>query len=244
MRRLGLLVLLTAVTGCGGAPVAAERAPAAAHFAPVLTATPAVPPRPAGQHLVAALDKPALLRGRPGGRILHRLGRKTEFGSPAVLSVADRRPGWLRVRSAALPNHHTGWIPAGSATLQGTDYAIHVDRSARRARLTRRGRTVLGFPVAVGRPGNETPTGHYAVTDKLRPSDPTSPYGCCAVALTGHQTKLVPGWPGGDRLAIHSTPATWSIGEAVSLGCMRASRQAMERLMRRLPLGTPVVVEA
>ena len=49
--------------------------------------------------------------------------------------------------------------------------------------------------------------GRFAVTDKLRTEDRAdSPYGCCALALTGHQTKLVPGWPGGDRLAIHGTP--------------------------------------
>ena len=103
---------------------------------------------------------------------------------------------------------------------------------------------MLRFPVAVGRPGNETPLGRYAVTDTLKLTDPTSPYGCCAVALTGHQTKLVPGWIGGDRLAIHGTPQPETIGKAISLGCMRAPRRTMQRLIRTIPLGAPVFVKA
>ena len=45
---------------------------------------------------------------------------------------------------------------------------------------------------------------------------------CCALALSGHQTKLLPGWPGGDRLAIHATPNQETVGRPASLGCMRA----------------------
>jgi lipoprotein-anchoring transpeptidase ErfK/SrfK len=101
---------------------------------------------------------------------------------------------------------------------------------------------VLAFPVAVGRPGNETPLGRYAVTDRLRTGRADSPYGCCALALSGHQTHLPPGWPGGDRLAIHGTPATSSIGRAASLGCLRAPTPGIRALMRRVALGTPVFV--
>jgi hypothetical protein len=224
--------------------------PSPSPFVPEATATPtpgpgvAARPRIAGRHLVAALERRVALRARPDGRVIRRLEARTEFGSHTVLSVTARRRGWLQVLTPELPNHRRGWIRAGAAALAGTDYDIRVDRSARRAALRRDGRTVLRFPVAVGRPGNETPLGRFAVTDKLRPHDPTSPYGCCAIALTGHQTKLEPGWPGGDRLAIHGTPATWTIGQAVSLGCMRADAAALKRLLRRVPLGAPVRIVA
>ena len=75
--------------------------------------------------------------------------------------------------------------------------------------------------VAIGRPGNPTPKGRFSVTDKLRVTDPGSPYGCCVLALTGHQTHLPPSWPGGDRLAVHATKELSSIGKPASLGCMR-----------------------
>ena len=99
------------------------------------------------------------------------------------------------------------------------------------------------FPVAVGRPGHATPLGRYGVTDKLLMPAGT-PYGCCAVALTGHQTSLPSGWGGGDRLAVHGTTAPETIGTAASLGCLRAAEADMRWLLRRLPLGAPVFIRA
>ena len=202
------------------------------------------PPRPKGRYLVAYVEHPTPLRARPGGRVVTRLRPKTEFGSQTVLSVLRRRGRWLQVAAAQLPNGRRAWVPAARVVLGGTGYAIVVDRSRHRAQLRHGKDVIVRFPVAVGRPGNETPLGRFAVTDKLRTTDSTSPYGCCAIALTGHQTKLEPGWPGGDRLAIHGTPATWSIGQAVSLGCMRTTARALHVLMRRVPLGAPVFIRA
>jgi hypothetical protein len=243
MRRPEGLLLAVVLAGCGAT---AEPAP-----------TPA--PRPArtflvardyarpGHHfryLTAGLLRASRLYSRPGGRVVGRLRTRTEFGSETILGVLRRRGGWLEVSVAQLPNGHHAWVRAANTVVAGTDYEIRVDRSAHTAALRRGSHVVVRFPVAVGRPGNATPLGRYAVTDKLRPVDSTSPYGCCALALTGHQTRLEPGWPGGDRLAIHGTPDPSSIGQAVSLGCMRAPAAALHVLMRRVPLGTPVVVRA
>ncbi|CAA9536758.1 MAG: hypothetical protein AVDCRST_MAG30-4305 [uncultured Solirubrobacteraceae bacterium] len=252
MRRavlLPLALLLAILAGCGGEPAApreAAQAPALqANFEPEgEKADPAPAALPEGRYLLAHLKRPALLRLTPGGRTAARLARRTEFGSRTVLRVVERRDGWLRVLATQRPNGKTGWIPEASAELRATDFALHVDRSARRLALHRDGRVVRRMTVAIGRPGTPTPTGRFAVTDRLRPSRADSPYGCCAIALTGHQTKLVPGWPGGDRLAIHGTPQTETIGKAASLGCMRAHRRDLEYLLARLPLGTPVFIRA
>ncbi len=246
MRRVPVLLLaLLAVAGCGGEP--AERA-ASPEPAPALRASlggaQAEAPVPEGRHLVAHLERPVGLRSAPGGRVLARLATRTEFGSRMALNVVSRRDGWLEVLATPRPNGRTGWIPADAVRLKGTDYEIRIDRSARRLEL-RRGRRVLRrATVGIGRPANPTPLGRFAVTDRLTTSRPDSPYGCCAVALTGHQTKLVPGWPGGDRLAIHGTPQTATIGAAASLGCLRAARADLEYLLDRLPLGTPVFIRA
>jgi len=199
---------------------------------------------PAGRYLTARVLKVTQLRATPGGRPLRRIGTRTEFDSPRVLSVTGRRDGWLRVLASERPNGKVGWIREDRARLASTNFSIHVDRSARRLTLRRDGETVRSFSVAVGRPGTETPTGRFAVTDKLRPDDPASPYGCCLLALSGHQTKLLPGWPGGDRLAIHATPSLWTVGRAASLGCMRGRPEDVRRLMRTVPVGTPVFVRA
>ncbi len=98
--------------------------------------------------------------------------------------------------------------------------------------------------MAIGRKANPTPKGRYAVTDKLRVSDGGEPYGCCVLALTGHQTKLPSDWPGGDRLAVHATRDVRSIGKPVSLGCMRAQSKEARWLIETIPLGSPVFVGA
>lgn len=205
---------------------------------------PARPRRAEARWLTARVTKSATLRSRPGGRVLARVSPRTEFGSPQVLSVVARRAGWLQVISSELPDSRRGWLRAGHARLDATDWSLHVDRSARRLVLRRDGRRIRTLPVAVGRPGTPTPLGRYATTDELLTQRPDSPYGCCIIALSGHQTRLVEGWPGGDRLAIHSTPQVETIGEAASLGCLRAHTRDVRALMRRVPLGTPVFVSA
>jgi lipoprotein-anchoring transpeptidase ErfK/SrfK len=79
------------------------------------------------------------------------------------------------------------------------------------------------------------------VTDKLIPDRSASYYGCCVLALSGHQPHLRPGWAGGDRIAIHGGG---SIGTAASAGCLHATDRDLRRLMRVVTLGTPVVIRA
>jgi lipoprotein-anchoring transpeptidase ErfK/SrfK len=199
---------------------------------------------PPGRFRTAAVVRRTTLRGSPGGRVVARIGARTEFGSPRVLAVTGERSGWLRVTASELANGEHAWIRASAARLGATDVWIRVDRSRRELTLRRGGKVLRRLPVAVGRPGTETPLGRFAVTDLLRTGRADSPYGCCAVALSGHQTKLLPGWPGGDRLAIHATPNPETVGTAASLGCMRAHSRDIRVLMRRVPLGAPVVVVA
>ena len=244
MKRRALLLAAVVLAGCGERRPRRERRPAAALHPLGRGDGPGKARGRADRFLTARIVAPTILRDAPGGRALHRLGRRTEFGSKRVLGVTGRRAGWLRVLASERPNGRPGWIPRRRARLGGTDISIHVDRSARRLTLRHDGRAVRSFPVAVGRPGTQTPTGRFAVTDKLHPDDPGSPYGCCAIALSGHQTKLIPGWPGGDRLAIHATPQLETVGKAASLGCMRGRPGDVRRLMRTVPLGTPVFVRS
>ena len=238
------------MSGCGGAerPGRAQAAPPPpASFAQARPLTPRIVhrtrPRPRGRFLIAHVHRSTQAYARPGGPALRRLGRRTQFGSRRVVAVVKRRAGWLGVTVPERPNHRLAWIRESRVSLYGTDVSIVVDRSARRLQV-RRGRRVLRtVAIAVGRDGTPTPLGRYAVTDKLLPGR-GSVYGCCAVALSAHQKQLLPGWPGGDRVAIHGTTQTHSIGQAVSLGCMRASEHDMRALLRRVPLGAPVFVRA
>ena len=244
MRRLAHLALLVtaAGSGCGADPPAAVPPPAAVAERPFRPALDTAAERPEGRWLTARVLAPVRLRATPGGRRLERLRPRTEFGSPKVLGVLRRRAGWVQVLAPERPNHRPAWVPAARVRLGGVDVSVHVDRS-NRTLTVRRGRRVLRrMPVAVGRPGTETPTGRFAVTDKLRTENPDSPYGCCALALSGHQTKLLPGWPGGDRLAVHATPQPETVGQAASLGCLRATTRDLQALLQIVPLGAPLFV--
>jgi lipoprotein-anchoring transpeptidase ErfK/SrfK len=200
--------------------------------------------RPQGRWATARVLRRTTLRAAPGGRAVGRLRPRTEFGSPKVVSVLRRRGGWLRVVVPERANGRPAWIRAAATRPGAVDVSLHVDRSARRLTVRRGSKVLRRVSIAVGRPGTETPTGRFAVTDKLRTKRADSPYGCCAIALSGHQPKLLPGWLGGDRLALHATPQTETIGTAASLGCLRAKTRDLQALLQIVPLGAPVFVSS
>jgi L,D-transpeptidase catalytic domain len=184
------------------------------------------------------------LRARPTGRVVVRAGERTEFGGRRVLSVAARRGPWLGVVVPELPNGTLAWVHSRNRALglRRTAYSLHADLSERRLELRRGGQRIRSLSVAVGRPGSDTPTGRFAVTDKLSGSRFGPYYGCCILALSGKQPNLPPGWRGGNRLAIHGTDSPGTIGAAASAGCLRAADADLQVLMRRVPLGTPVFI--
>jgi hypothetical protein len=204
------------------------------------------PSRPRGYPVLQVhTGRSVKLRGEPGGRTVARVAARTEFGSPAVLSVARTRGDWLGVVSSALPNGKLGWVRKGDDAVRSAAVAhvsISVDLSERALELRRGRRLLRRMRVAVGRPGSSTPTGRFAVTDKLAGSRYGPYYGCCILALSGKQPNPPPGWRGGNRIAIHGTNAPGSLGQASSAGCVRASDADLRVLMRRVPMGTPVFV--
>lgn len=193
-----------------------------------------------------ASGKGVVVRVRPHGPVVARLGARTEFGSPTTLSVVRTRGRWLGVVTAHLPNGRLGWVDPDATRLarSRTRVSITVDLSARRLVLRRGERLLRRVRVAVGRPSSPTPVGRFAVTDKLSGSRFSAAYGCCILALTAHQPNLPPGWQGGDRIAVHGTNDPGSIGTAASAGCPRAGDADMRFLLRRVPLGAPVIVRA
>jgi L,D-transpeptidase catalytic domain len=193
---------------------------------------------------VVRVRKSLALRSRPRGPVVASLPEATEFGSPGVAAVATRRGRWLGLVTTQRPNNALGWVRRDDAgvDLRRVGYSLHADLSERRLELRRRGRRVKRLSVAVGRPGSSTPTGRFAVTDKLNGTRFSSYYGCCILALSGTQPNTPPGWTGGNRLAIHGTSAPRTIGQAVSAGCLRAADADLAVLMRHVPLGTPVFI--
>jgi L,D-transpeptidase-like protein len=183
----------------------------------------------------------ARLRTAPGGKVVKTLRWRTRFGSRTVLAVFSRRGAWAGVPTPLLPDGKLGWIKLDPSRLRSgwTRYSIDVDLSSKAASLRLSGRAVRSFSVTVGAPASPTPTGRFAVTDTFR-GGLNSAYGCCALATSAIQGHLPSGWLGGNRIAIHGT--TGLLGAALSHGCIRASSAVVGALVRRVGLGTPVVI--
>ena len=220
----------------GGALIAylAAAVVAASHAAaPPSGPTPALAARP--------LHAGVVLRARPGGRPLVRVGPRGPLGGPLVFGVVAVRGRWVEVTAEALPNGRHGWVEFGrDVAVRPVRWALRASLSRRELSVLRDGRLVRTIPVAIGAPGSPTPTGRFAVAEKV--TGPFGPaYGCCILALTARQPRLPPGWD--TRItyyvAIHAGSGQ---GSAVSAGCLHATEPDVRYLMRTVPLGTPVQI--
>ncbi len=191
---------------------------------------------------VAILEHRAWLRATPDGKRLHRLKRRTQWRTPRVLAVVGARGDWLKVIATELPNGRRGWIPLRAADLVANPWSVRADLSSRVVKVYKHDRLVRRFPVAVGSSSTPTPTGTFAVTDKLVYANGSAAYGCCALALSGHQPNIQQGWRGGDRLAIHGTRLEYTIGTAASFGCLRSRDRDARWVVRNVFLGTLVTI--
>jgi hypothetical protein len=182
------------------------------------------------------------LRARPNGRSVGVVGTRTMFGSRLALPVVRQRgERWLGVVSAAMPNGRLGWVDARSNAFAFARVRVRleVDRSQHLLRVWSGARVARRIHVGVGRRGSATPLGRFSITDKLRGRNYGTYYGCCILALSGHQPHTPRGWTGGARLAIHGGATG-----AVSAGCLHASTRDLRYLMRVVPLGTQVRIHA
>lgn len=169
--------------------------------------------------LTVQVTRPVRLRATPGGAVVGGILPRTEFRSATILPVVAQRDGWLGVISRELPNGQVGWIAANAGLVAyRTRWSVVASLGRREVVVRESGRVVQRFPVAIGTPSTPTPTGRFAVTDKLLTEDPSSPYGCCILALSAHQPNTPQGWGGGNRVAIHATSLPETIGTAASLG--------------------------
>lgn len=149
---------------------------------------------------------------------------------PPVAAIIPRTPPSVAFRAA---------FPADAIVIVNSERALYLVLGNGRA---------LRYPVAIGTP-QEAWTGLEFVTDKKEhpPWFPVSAPG-------GPPREPVPGGdprnPLGARALylgttlwrIHGTPSQWSIGMAVSNGCIRMLNEHVVDLYERVPLGTEVFV--
>jgi lipoprotein-anchoring transpeptidase ErfK/SrfK len=237
-----------ALAGCGGH----ERGAAPAHR--VLgakvqhcTAGESFPLGTRARAYVAVATHGAVARREPGGAVLTRFGPQNTNGYTTlfgVLGTVVRRnctPSWYRVQLPIHPNGATGYVRASSVHLERVASRIEVDVSARRLTFFHAGKAAFSATVAVGSPATPTPVGRYYVNQRLIPTDTSGPYGPGAIGISAYSNVLT-GWAQGGPVAIHGTNEPWSIGHAVSNGCIRLPNATLARLFRVALAGTPVII--
>jgi lipoprotein-anchoring transpeptidase ErfK/SrfK len=242
------LLLSVLAAGCGGeakhAAATSQPPPARAHTCAPGTVRPVGSAKLA---FAAFVRSRAAVSHRPGSAPFATFGRLNVNRVPNVFSIramrVDRRcrPASYLVQVPTRPNGVTGWVPAKQVGIARIRTRIVVDLSQKRVTLYRSGKRVLSSTAAIGSAATPTPTGSFYVNQRLIPTDPTGPYGPGAVGISAF-SEVLTGWTQGGPIAIHGTNAPWSIGKAVSNGCIRLPNAVLRRVFAQALNGTPVVI--
>lgn len=108
-------------------------------------------------------------------------------------------------------------------------YSIIISTFAKTLQLYKDDTLYKIYPVAVGKPSTPSPKGNWVITRK----------GLWGNQFGGHFMQL--SVPTG-IYGIHGTNKPWSIGKAVSGGCIRMYNDDAKELYDLIPLGTPVTI--
>lgn len=158
-----------------------------------------------------------------------------------VLNSVRYRNGqtWVRIRLAILPNGSTGWVTRGSLVGYSKVHTrLTISHARMRATLYKRGRPIFSTRVGMGQSHYPTPRGEFYIREKLKGYYAPA-YGPRAFGLNARSAVLTD-WPGGGFVGIHGTNQPRLIPGRISHGCVRVNNEAIMRLFRLMPIGTPV----
>jgi hypothetical protein len=198
-------------------------------------------------HWAEVLNRVAVRAGpKPSARVVTTLETSTSDGTQnlvLVLDGIDRSPTktWYRVRLAILPNNSTGWVPSDAlGALVRVRTHLYVDRMRLTATLERDGVTIFKTIVGVGRRNWPTPGGEYYILNKLTGFD--NPFYGPIVFGTSARSRTLTDWRGGGFVGVHGTSQPEILPGEVSHGCIRMPNEAILKLARLMPVGTPLTI--
>ena len=152
-------------------------------------------------------------------------------------------------------------LPEAVRTRAGRHLVLH--RGRRQLLLLEQGQLLARYPVAVGMEGWETPSGRFSVINKVSEPDWNHPQTGEIVPGGSEKNPLGSRWIGfyqdcagrkgfdGERMldisgctsaGFHGTPHRWTVGHAVSHGCVRLFDEDIRSLFDQVRRGTPVTV--
>ena len=152
-------------------------------------------------------------------------------------------------------------IPSDLMNSEGLQLVL--DRSLRQLMVLRDGRLLRRYPAAVGTEGWETPAGRHQVLEKVAnphwehpgdgrsvPPGRTNPLGSRWIGFHRSCEPRTNAWDGERYLSVdgctvagfHGTPHRWTVGRAVSHGCVRLYEESVQEVFDLVEVGTPVTV--
>lgn len=196
----------------------------------------------------AVVLRPVYARQQPsaGAPIVTRVGKLTEEYAPnmvlALESVHDVRGTlWVHVRLSILPNNSTGWVPRSAlGPLRVRTTRLVIDRAFFTATLFRDGQVVFRTRVGVGRSDWPTPRGEFYVRELL--TNFGQPFYGPVAFGTSAKSPVPTGYFAGAFIGIHGTSLPELIPGRISHGCIRLRNPSILRLVKLMPLGTPVTI--
>ncbi|WP_394361437.1 L,D-transpeptidase family protein [Amycolatopsis sp. SB7-3] len=250
------LTVVALLTGCGtkggnGAtdgsmttpavePAAAAALPEANTFGELASA-PAdpSPTAPTGGEVLHPKEDAVVFRA-PGGEPIARLPR-TQIGSPTWVPVIARQGDWAQVLLPTRPNGATGWLHATPDAVESAqnDFRVTVDLAGFRLEIHEAGKPAGSWTIGTGKPEHPTPTGRAFILASIQESVNT--YSPIVLPLSSHSASHETFGGGPGTVGLHTWPDNSFVGKATSDGCIRVTREALNRLVE-LPLGTIVQI--
>ena len=162
----------------------------------------------------------------------------------AMASAIAAEPRQFPAMLTTLPPLPT-LVPAeADATL-----AVHlvVRLSQRRVYVYRGDRTLVNYPIAIGKRGWDTPIGTFQVLSKEK-NPVFKSFRTGQLIAPGADNPLGVRWigiwtDGKTQLGFHGTNQEELLGQAVSHGCIRMRNRDVTALFEQVSLGTTVIVE-
>lgn len=184
---------------------------------------------------IASIPSPQLPRELRLAKILAR----TILHRQASVSLVPLRA--VEATQAGIP---TTWTPPDRS--EPVAWEIRVSRAHHLLEVYRDSLRVMAFPVGLGANGS-TPVGTFEITRKLERPIYRRPDGT-TIPASAPDNPLGTRWlglevPGRTGIGIHGTPHLDSIGDDMSLGCIRMRTPDVEKLYEAIPAHAWVSIE-
>ncbi|WP_020667163.1 L,D-transpeptidase [Amycolatopsis nigrescens] len=173
-----------------------------------------------------------------GGKPVAKLPAQ-QLGSPTWVPVVAEKDGWAQVLLPSRPNASAGWVHTDGATVERAknEYVVNVDLNAFQLEIQHNAKPAGKWTIGIGKPAYPTPRTRAYIMASIE--ETVNKYSPIVLPLSVHSDSHETFGGGPGTVGIHTWPDESFVGKADSDGCIRVTKDALDRLVD-LPLGTIV----